>query len=202
MKQLLFALLLAAFGYAGQAQNEIHLNGNDSVIIFAKAKHFNERISYSTPENPNLFKTFLLKDVDYIRFGKKFRGAGNKEMFKIRPSLFDNPESKQGAIDACRYYRDYKTAGTAILFSTILLGAVGGVIPAIGVSATPPQKDNLNIPDTPMNENIKYVDAYREQAHRIKKLKVWNNYGDGIVILVGTLALGEYIYLMTHKPGM
>jgi HKD family nuclease len=37
----------------------------------------------------------------------------------------------------------------------------------------------LNIPDNELTKNSEYKKAYSEQAHKIKKKKVWTNFGIG-----------------------
>ena len=199
MKKVLIVLFLLFFGVMAHSQNEIHLAGSDSIIPFAKIKLFKRNLSYSTWEKPDVFMPVSLKGVDYVYVGGKIKGTSNKELIKIKKDLFLTEESRRGAIDACHYYRNYKDAGTAVFISTIMFGAAGGLLPALGTSSVVPQKINLDIPESLYKDNINYIESYTTQAHRIKKNRVWRNYGSGIVVLGISVAVIEFIYVSTHK---
>jgi hypothetical protein len=62
---------------------------------------------------------------------------------------------------------------------TILLSPLIGLIPAAACSAQAPNDSNLNIQNSEMRNNSEYYNCYKEEAHKIKKKKVWTSYGVG-----------------------
>lgn len=95
----------------------------------------------------------------------------------------------QGTMDAERYYKKYKGAGTGTLI-TSLVSPLVGLIPAIACSASAPKLSNLGYPDENQFKTQEYYLAYTEKAKKIKKKKVWTNWGIGFgVNLVAVLAI-------------
>jgi len=95
----------------------------------------------------------------------------------------------KGANDAKIYYRRYKASGTVTLISTLSY-PVFGLIPAIACSITTPKMKNLDFPDPDLFRDPSYSSGYKEQAYKIKKQKVWKNFGIGFgvwFIFVGLL---------------
>lgn len=86
-----------------------------------------------------------------------------------------------GKIDADENF-NATGASTATFLSTIVGGALIGLIPAISCSSTPPRMDNLNFPNPKMTLNNDYVKGYREAAYKKKRKSVWSAFGIGTVI--------------------
>jgi hypothetical protein len=84
----------------------------------------------------------------------------------------------RGRNDGTRYYRGYKSAGTGTLV-TSLLSPIAGLVPAIACSATPPKQHNLHYPSGQLMQDPEYARGYAQEARRIKKNKVWMNWGIG-----------------------
>lgn len=91
---------------------------------------------------------------------------------------------QQGEDDATRYYQGYQGAGTGAFVTSLLVGPILGLIPAIACSSTAPQRRNLGFPKKQLAENNDYYQGYAQQAKRIKSRKVWTNYGIGTGILL------------------
>jgi hypothetical protein len=89
-----------------------------------------------------------------------------------------------GKIDAKRYYRGYKPAGTGTLATGLVAGSILSLIPALLTTSTSPEDGNLNYPDYKKMNNIDYRNGYTQEAFRIKKSKVWNNWAIGLGINV------------------
>ncbi|WP_147294243.1 hypothetical protein [Pontibacter diazotrophicus] len=85
----------------------------------------------------------------------------------------------QGQTDAITYYDGYKSAGTAVLI-TSLLSPVLGLAPAIGTSVTTPKQQNLDAPDSSLLQQPDYASGYRKKARKIKAGKVWTNWAIGL----------------------
>lgn len=98
----------------------------------------------------------------------------------------------QGQKDAQLYYRGYKPAGTAVLFTTALpwVGIFLGVVPALITSSTMPLDINLGCPDLQLMKNEQYLKGYKQKAKQIKRKKVLNNYLYGLAIQPLYVVLG------------
>lgn len=81
----------------------------------------------------------------------------------------------KGQNDAMLYYRGYGAAATGTLI-TGLISPLVGLIPAIACSATPP-RNNLGYPDPDLIKRHEYYEGYTLRAKKIKRGKVWKNWG-------------------------
>lgn len=88
-----------------------------------------------------------------------------------------------GNADASLYYQSYHAASTGTLVAGLIFP--WNLIPAIACSATPPSTANLDFPSQKLMENQSYNLGYKEQAHAIKKKKVWTSFGIGSGVMVG-----------------
>lgn len=84
----------------------------------------------------------------------------------------------KGQIDAERNYVKYKGAAAGTLI-TSLVSPLVGLIPAIACSSTPPKITNLGYPDEKLFQEKDYHNGYTAKAKKIKKRKVWANWGIG-----------------------
>jgi hypothetical protein len=103
---------------------------------------------------------------------------GTKDIFNEEKTN-NNDMASKGKNDAKLNYKGGNsgagwTAATSILTSPIL-----GLIPAAICSSAEPKDENLNYKDVELMKNSEYNKSYSEEAHRIKKRKVWTNYGIG-----------------------
>ncbi len=76
------------------------------------------------------------------------------------------------------------TAATTILFSPLI-----GAIPAAVCSSTMPNESNLNFKNAELMQQYPYSSSYKEEAHKIKKRKVWKNFGIGSGVWVVLILL-------------
>ena len=172
--------------FPGHSQNEIHLFGSDSIVNCKKIYVHRGYIAY-TPVDSGRNVFYLRNDsVAYLNIkGKRF-GASAKEYFRIRDELSQDSISMQGALDACRNYSKYKGAATGTFVTTYLAGGILGLIPAIATSATTPKSERLNMPQSKSGTDETYRNSYIRQAKDIKSVRVWSNYGYGILFAVVT----------------
>lgn len=97
----------------------------------------------------------------------------------------------KGTIDAERNYVRYKGAAAGTLI-TSLVSPLVGLIPAIACSATSPKITNLGYPDEKLFQEKDYHQGYTTKAKKIKKRKVWTNWGIGFgVNILLTLILSS-----------
>jgi len=85
----------------------------------------------------------------------------------------------KGQIDAERNYKKYRGAATGTLIASLVSPLIG-LIPAIACSATTPKLKNLGYPDETLFKQAEYHASYTQKAKRIKKRKVWTNWGIGL----------------------
>lgn len=91
-----------------------------------------------------------------------------------------------GKLDARRFYNGHVGAGTGTLLTGIFAGSISSLVPAIMTSSYPPHESNLNFPDYSKMQNKDYHFGYTKEAFRIKKQKVWSNWGIGLMVNVIT----------------
>lgn len=84
----------------------------------------------------------------------------------------------KGQIDAERNYVKYKGAAAGTLI-TSLVSPLIGLFPALACSATAPKITNLGYPDEKLFQEKEYHNGYTAKAKKIKKRKVWTNWGIG-----------------------
>lgn len=94
-----------------------------------------------------------------------------------------------GKADAKRYYRGYTGAGSGTLVTGLFAGSVLALIPAIATSSSAPKEGNLQYPKPSLMKNPSYVNAYQQEAFKIKKSKVWNNYFIALLANVATYVI-------------
>ena len=180
-------ILLISNCFQLNSQNEIHLNGSDSVLTCKKIKVHKGYISY-TPIDTDKCVFYLRNDViEFVDIKGKHYGPSEKEFFKIKDELFQNETSKKGALDACKNYSKYKGAATGTFVTTYLVGGILGLIPAITTSQTTPKVENLNIPENEIMFDETYMNSFVQQAKKMKSGKVWKNYGTGIFFAIVTV---------------
>lgn len=91
----------------------------------------------------------------------------------------------KGQMDAARYYKKYRGAGTATLITTLAAGGIIALIPAIACSATKPKEKYLGFPNEGLKNNTAYYNGYANAARKKKAGRVWMNWGIGCAINVG-----------------
>ena len=95
----------------------------------------------------------------------------------------------QGKLDAQRYYKGDKTAGTIAFISNFAyIPVVPSLIFSIAATSKIPKDENLNYPSISLMQNEKYANSYRQEAKKIKNQKIWKNFRVGARI-VGSVLL-------------
>lgn len=134
-----------------------------------------DEIEYKRHDNPDgPVYTELRSDILVIQYEN-----GSKDIFEEQENKiprFNNDLFTKGQADALLYYRGYTGAGTGTLL-TGLLSPLVGLVPAIACSSTQPKDQNLNYPSADLIRQPPYYEGYKLQARKIKKGKVWKNWG-------------------------
>jgi hypothetical protein len=88
----------------------------------------------------------------------------------------------KGKEDAKMNYKGRRSGAGWTTATTIILSPIIGVIPAIACSIAEPNEDNLNYKDSELMKNNIYNESYKKESHKIKKRKIWKNFGIGSTI--------------------
>ena len=107
----------------------------------------------------------------------------------------------QGQNDAIVYYKGYKTAGTAALFSTLGTSFFTGMAIELITSDADIKDENLGYPNLNLMKNEQYFRGYQQKAKEIKRKKIHSNYILGLKIQGGLaiLALITYVSLIASS---
>jgi len=138
----------------------------------------------------NLFLFALLTSLSFSMYAQdslSSKSTENKPVQIIEMGSTDgksknNDLFKQGQNDATIHYKGYKTAGTAVLATTIIpgYGILFGAAPLFIADSRVPLDENLGYPDLNLMENEQYALGYRQKAKQIKNKKMLRNYYAGL----------------------
>ena len=96
-----------------------------------------------------------------------------------------------GKKDAKLHYH-YKNSGRILTLITSSFYPIAGLVPAISYSSSAPKDKNLNYPSQKLYmSSQEYNKAYRKQAHRMKKRRLWGMFGLGTLINLGVWTIIE-----------
>ncbi len=134
---------------------------------FIKFKKFNNE------DGPT--HTIKKKDVFMVKYAN-----GETEVLKeieSEPEIDKNKLAMQGKRDAQMNYKKKNTGAGWTSATTVLLSPIIGVIPAAVCSSSEPDLKNLKVPDLELMDEYEYNMSYTEEAHKMKKKKVWTSFG-------------------------
>jgi len=183
MKKILLSVITLCFSVlSGFSQVVITTKSGES--IQAKVIEVGPaQIKYKKFDNPDGPLYWILNSsVLMVKYQN-----GTVEVFKVEKAATDSvirvPSTEnmysKGVLDATKYYRGYKGAGTGTLIAS-LVSPLGGLIPAIACSSTSPRDRNLNYPNPVLMKDSDYFLGYTQRAKKIKQGKVWLNWGIGL----------------------
>ena len=108
---------------------------------------------------------------------------GTKDVFTDFQSGSDDMAAK-GVQDAKLDYKGKNSGATWTAATAVVTSPLLALIPAIVCSSAEPQDENLNCKNLELMKNMNYRQAYTQQAHKIKRKKIWRDYGIGSGIWV------------------
>lgn len=193
MKKLIFTILISIFTISLCFSQDIITKKSGEDIQTKVIEVTTTEIKYKKFDNQNgpAF-TILKSDVLMVRYENGTKDIFNEE--KKNETVYSPTQSSGnlfilGQIDASRYYKGYKGAGTGTLI-TGLVSPLVGLIPAIACSSTQPIDINLSYPNADLMKKSDYYYGYTQKAKKIKQGKVWMNWGIAFgVNLVAVLIL-------------
>jgi hypothetical protein len=108
-----------------------------------------------------------------------FTVTKEKEAIQTTNTNASEDMNEQGKMDAKKYYKGKKSGAGGTLATTVVLSPLIGLIPAFATTSSEPNEENLNYPSSTAMKNPEYRNAYKNEAHDIKKKKIWTNFGIG-----------------------
>lgn len=192
MNKIAFIILLCFCHMATHSQDVIiKTNGEE---IKAKVIEVQQtEVKYKQHDNLDgpLFsitksEVFLIK---YENGSKDVFPKDFNSMLKEKEKMDEQIKAKARK-DAQFHYKARNTGAIWTAAGTVVFTPMLGIIPAAITATDYPQYENLDIPDRKLLENDVYVKAYKVEAHKKKRDKIWTHFGIGSAIwLVGTVLL-------------
>jgi hypothetical protein len=175
-KVILLSLILIASLHNGFSQDIITKKNAEDI----KAKVLEVTttdVSFKKFDSPNGPTYRILKsEILMIRYQDGTKDVFTEAQAPVEKPTSDNLEAK-GRQDANANYKGANsgagwTAATTIVFSPLL-----GAIPAAVCASSEPIHSNLKVKNLELMKINSYNQAYTEQAHKIKKNKIWKSFG-------------------------
>jgi len=116
--------------------------------------------------------TILKSEILMIRYEN-----GSKDVFNESSSSSDSDLCMQGQQDSKQNYKGKNSGAGWTSVTTILFSPLIGVIPGAICASAEPSDNNLQIMKPELMKDFNYSRCYKEQAHKMKKRKVWTNFG-------------------------
>jgi hypothetical protein len=102
---------------------------------------------------------------------------GSKDIFSEISNTSEM--DSRGKEDAIMNYKGKNSGAVGTAATVIFISPLIGLIPAIVCSSTEPSDQNLKYTNRELMKNADYNRAYTEQAHKIKRRKIWSAFGIG-----------------------
>ena len=175
MKKISFLVLMNIFTILSCFAQDIITKKTAEDINVKVIEVTTSEVKYKNFDNLN-GPTFTLSksEILMIRYEN-----GSKDIFT--ESQNQNGTSSEmrmkGKQDANTHYQGKNSGAGWTAATTILTSPLFGLIPAAACSASEPTDQNLNYSDPKLMEANAYNKGYTEQAHKIKRRKIWSTYG-------------------------
>jgi len=195
MKRLFLLIIVLSSGfYHAVAQDIITLKSGDE--LKGKIIRLNAKDVTFQPQGVTDTLSMWREEIVKLTYqnGTLIYLAEKTPVIKKSGSVYDSMYYA-GVNDASLNYKGYKTASAGTLVSALVFPL--NLIPAIACSATPPGDENLGYKDKKLMENPDYNMGYKEQAHKIKKKKVWKNFAIGSGVFLGLYILSGALIATT-----
>lgn len=189
------------------SSNNRIIAAQQDIIVLKNGIKIMTKIIEITPLSVRYFQQDLqiatsidMSEIQYIRLGKKENkiienpenntatiNTDRRLIPKNTPFKSDNLNMYlRGREDAREFYKGYKAASTATYILSI--NPFMGLVSALFCSFNPKDK-NLGCPYPELLKDSTYLSGYRDEAGRIKRTKVWSNFGYGVLTLLGVIIL-------------
>lgn len=138
-------------------------------------------IKYKKSDNPS-GPTFVISKSDALMVRYE---DGTKDMFNEVSNTNNTNNSNnsdmqsRGKEDAIMNYKGKNSGAGGTAVTVVLTSPLIGLIPAIACSSSEPSDENLKYTNRELMRNADYNRGYTEQAHKIKRKKIWTAFGIG-----------------------
>jgi len=200
MKKSIIILLLCSISLVVKSQDIIFLNTGEE--IQAKILEIGtETVKYKKIDNKGDFPgLYVISKSDIFMIKYK---DGTKDVFEQTKIAEAKPESVYGSCiqaeeDALLNYKA-KVGGTTFI-STMIIPVVGLFV-AIGSSSNPPSENSLRPPKPESFDDANYKSCYKNEAHRMKKKKIWGSFAGAIVLDVAVFFIIKNIIQLNSPKG-
>jgi hypothetical protein len=180
MKKIIFSALATIFTLVNCFSQDIITKKTSEDIQAKIIEVTTTEIKYKKFDNQNGPTFTLLKsDVLMIRYENGSKDIFNESQNTSSVNISTSDMAFKGKQDAITNYKGKKSGAGWTAATSIVLTPLFGLIPAVACASSEPSDDNLKYKEPELMKNNTYNQAYTEQAHTIKKRKVWTNYGIG-----------------------
>jgi hypothetical protein len=184
---LLFAILATTFCFSQDV-----ITKTDGEEVKAKVLEVTQsEIKYKKFDNPNgPTYTILKKEVFMVKYGNGSKDVFNSETeTKIQNEEIDLQMFEKGKRDAQVQYKGKNSGAIWTGAAAVITLPILGLIPALIISNTEPQVENLGVKDQKLFSNSDYKEGYVEVAHKKKKRLVWSGFGVGTALFAVAFVL-------------
>jgi hypothetical protein len=180
MKKIILTALSTIFTLANCFSQDIVTRQSGEDIRAKVIEVTTTEIKYKNFDNQDGPTFSLLRsNVLMIRYENGTKDIFNEPQINSSSNNSASDMAFKGKQDAITNYKGKKSGAGWTAATSIVLSPLFGLIPAAACASSEPSEENLNYKDSELMKNSVYNNAYSEQAHKIKKRKVWSNYGIG-----------------------
>ena len=187
MKRLILTALYISISFITFSQDILTKKNGEELTV--KVTEVNQMdIKFKKTDNLT-GPTFVISKSDVFMI--KYEN-GSKDIFTEVSNTNNSDMQRRGKEDAIMNYEGKNSGAGGTAVTVVLTSPLIGLIPAIACSSTEPSDQNLKYTNRELMKNIDYNTAYTEQAHKIKKRKIWSAFGIGSAVwLVVVLLLSS-----------
>jgi hypothetical protein len=176
MKIILIAICLLSSFITFSQDIITKKNGEDLNVKITEVNQTD--IKYKKSGNPS-GPTFIISKSDALMIRYE---DGSKDIFNEVFNTNNSDMQSRGKEDAIMNYKGKNSGAIGTGITAALTTPIIGLIPAIACSSSEPSDENLKYTNRELMKNADYNRAYTDQAHKIKRKKIWTGFGIGSAI--------------------
>ena len=194
-KKTTFLLLVTLISFIGVNAQDILTKKTGEDIKAKVLEVTTNEIKYKMFDNLNGPTFVVLKsDLIMLRYENGMKDIFNQtnKVNQSNPSNNTNEDEmgEKGKNDAKVSYTGKNSGAGWTSATTLIMAPLSGAVVAFLCSNESPSDENLNISNKELMKNQYYKAAYTEEAHKIKKKKLWKSFGISAAVWVGLVVLG------------
>lgn len=176
---LIFCLLKAN---QSKAQDIIYTNSGQTIASKVMTVGTTEVVykKYDFQEGPSYTKNISeISKIIYENGSVDSFGITSHSAVVVNNNVVNTDLQTQGRNDARTFYHAENCGAGWIGVAPLFISPLLGVIPAAICASIPPNYQNLYQPNQELSNNSEYYNSYLNEAHKIKKRKIWKSFGIG-----------------------